>query len=34
MKASGKVALCDKANSKGWYNFSKDIIQSLVDKRS
>ena len=34
MKASSKGASCAKEKSKGWYYFSKGIIQPLVDKRS
>ena len=34
MKASSKVASCVKEKSKGWYIFSKSIVQPLVDKQS
>ena len=34
MKAKSKVVSCAKEKSKGWYYFSKGIIQPLVDKRS
>ena len=34
MKASSKVASCVKEKHKDWYNFSKSIVQPLVDKQS
>ena len=34
IKAAKKTALSPEEKSKGWYIYSKDIIQPLVDKRS
>ena len=34
IRAANKTALSPEEKSKGWYNYSKNIIQPLVDKRS